>query len=391
MTAKVAPGTGQAPQILVIDDEEWMRDACSVILGKDGMRVATAGDARSGLEQFAALHPDLVLVDVRMPSFNGIEFIQRARALDPELTAIVITGYATIDIAVDAMKAGAHDFLAKPFEPRELRAVVRRGLEQRRLVVAASALQPETGMPRNMHVAVLAHQLKAPLASLRQCIDVVLRGYTGQVPEKTRGMIEAAERRADQMIQLLDNWLTLMRLEEGDFISRTETVDLAAVLDDVVAGLSENPDAADKQLVREGEEGPVAVRGDRGALLELFRNLVTNALRYVPAGGRVAVRLRLRGDDAVAEVADNGPGVPAEERERIFEPFYRGRAQRVIPGDGLGLPIARRIARSHGGDLRLESELGSGSTFRVQLPLVGDAAGGTPSAGSEGAASAEHA
>ncbi|MBN1770935.1 MAG: HAMP domain-containing histidine kinase [Deltaproteobacteria bacterium] len=370
--------------ILVVDDEEWMRDACGVILGKEGFRVAVAPDAKTGLEQFATRRPDLVLVDVRMPGSSGLEFLRSARALDPELVAVVITGYATIEVAVDAMKAGAHDFLAKPFEPRELRAVVRRGLEQRRLQNATAALEHGPPGTHGLHVAVLAHQIKSPIASLRQCLDVVLRGYVGGLPEKALGMVEVAARRADQAIALLDDWLALMRLEEGEYLNRTETVDLREVLADVVAGCAEAPEAAGKQIVPPGDGEDAAVRGDRGALRELFRNLVTNAVRYTPVGGRIELGLELRGDDVVVSVHDNGPGVPEEERRRIFEPFYRGKAQRGIPGDGLGLPIALRIARSHGGDLELDGGPGTGTTFRVTLPLAGD----TSSAGESAAAGA---
>jgi hypothetical protein len=359
------------PVILVVDDEEWMRDACGLILGKEGYQVHTAPESKTGLEQAVAIKPDLLLVDVRMPGVNGIEFIRRAKAVDPDLVAIVITGYATIEVAVDAMKAGAHDFLPKPFEPRELRAVVRRGLEQRRLQDAASAFERDPGQPsRSMSAAVLAHQLKSPVAALRQCLDVVIRGYAGELPTKARGMIEIAARRADQAIDLLDNWLTLLRLEDGDFISRTEPLDLASMLRSEVSSFAESPEAAEKAVRFVGGDTPVTVRGDRNALSELFKNLITNAIRYTPPGAQITVDMVIRGDDAIASVSDNGNGIPPEERERVFDPFYRGRANRTIPGDGLGLPIARHIALAHGGDLKLESEVGKGTTFQVILPTV---------------------
>lgn len=372
--ATLNPEPKSAPIILVVDDEEWMRDACGLILGKEGYRVHTAAESKSGLEELVAVKPDLLLVDVRMPGVNGIEFIRRAKAVDSDLVAVVITGYATIEVAVDAMKAGAHDFLAKPFEPRELRAVVRRGLEQRRLQDAAAAFSHEAAKgSRSLSAAVLAHQLKSPVAALQQCLEVVIRGYAGELPTKARGMVEIAARRAGQAIGLLDNWLILLRLEDGDFISRTEAVDLAALLRDEVAIVAEAPDAAGKTVRFVGGEAPVTVRGDRNALAELFKNLLNNAVRYTPAGSQITVDTVIRGDDVLASVSDNGNGIPPEERERVFTPFYRGRANRSIPGDGLGLPIARHIALAHGGDLKLESEVGKGTTFQVSLPTVEEA------------------
>jgi two-component system, sensor histidine kinase and response regulator len=387
--ATLNPEPRPAPVILVVDDEEWMRDACGLILGKEGYQVQTAAESKTGLEQVVAVKPDLLLVDVRMPGVNGIEFIRRAKAIDSELVAVVITGYATIEVAVDAMKAGAHDFLAKPFEPRELRGVVRRGLEQRRLQDAAAAFNREPAKgTKSLSAAVLAHQLKSPVAALQQCLEVVIRGYAGELPTKARGMVEIAARRAEQAIGLLDNWLILLRLEDGDFISRTEAVDLAALLRDEVAIVSEAHEAAGKTVRFVGGDAPVTVRGDKNALAELFKNLLNNAVRYTPAGAQITIDTVIRGDDVLASVSDNGNGIPPEERERVFAPFYRGRANRTIPGDGLGLPIARHIALAHGGDLKLESEVGKGTTFQVILPTIEEArrsgAGGAPAPDARG-------
>ena len=116
------------PKVLVVDDEEWMRDACVEILQAEGYEVQAAVDGPTGLELIRRSSPDLVLVDLKMPGMDGIAYLGSVKGFDPEIVAIMITGYATLESAVEAMKKGAYDFLPKPFKPAELRAVARRGI-----------------------------------------------------------------------------------------------------------------------------------------------------------------------------------------------------------------------------------------------------------------------
>jgi signal transduction histidine kinase len=362
-------GTTNEPReatILVVDDEEWVRDACEIILDKEGYRVVVAPDGKGGLDKLTLHKPDLVLVDVRMPGFTGIEFVRRAKVADPNLVAVIITGYGSIEVAVDAMKAGAFDILPKPFEPKQLTALVRRGVEQRRHLMATSNAE-HNGL-KIPKMLIVYHQFKGPVASLRQCLSVVLDGYTGEISDNARKMIQFAQRRADQLLHLLGNWEILTRLEDGEFMNQRQPLDLARIMDQVIAGFMDETERGQRRIVRGGATS-VMVRGDAAAFTELFKNLMNNAVKYTPDTAEVKVDLGVENDDVVATVADDGPGIRAEDLERIFEPFFRGQAQRGIPGDGLGLTIARRIARLHGGDIRVESEVGRGSTFRVVLPL----------------------
>ncbi|MDH5203981.1 MAG: response regulator, partial [Nitrospirota bacterium] len=133
---------GQAT-ILVIDDEEAMRDSCCQVLTKDRYRTETAENADSGLQKIREIKPDLVLVDLKMPGMSGMELLEKVHDIDPNIVSVVITGYATIESAVEAMKRHAYDFLPKPFTPDQLRIVTKRGLERRRLALESARLQQE--------------------------------------------------------------------------------------------------------------------------------------------------------------------------------------------------------------------------------------------------------
>jgi signal transduction histidine kinase len=366
------------PKVLVVDDEEWMRDACGQILGQEGLQVMTADDGQTGLELASRNAPDLILVDLKMPGMDGIAYLGSVKALDPEVVAIVITGYATLEVAVEAMKAGAYDFLPKPFKPTELRAVVRRGVEHRSAALRASALLHGRAPAPELHLAMLAHQFKAPLAVLRQCVEVVLQGYAGDISARARGMIEIAAQRADQMMKFVDDWLVLSRLEQGKGIQEVKTVNVAELVRSAVERVRQQA-AAEKLTIRPVVAADAGtIRADPDALDELLASILDNAVRYTPAGGSVTVAVDGTAEETRIAVRDTGPGISPEDMEHIFEPFYRGKAQKGIPGTGLGLPIARRIAEAHGGRIEVATAPGEGSEFRIYIPRSSAGEAGAP-------------
>ncbi|OHD75505.1 MAG: hypothetical protein A2V99_15275 [Spirochaetes bacterium RBG_16_67_19] len=365
-------GTGERiPKVLVVDDEEWMRDACVEILQPEGFEVLTAADGPSGLDLIRNHSPDLMLVDLKMPGMDGLDYLKSVKAFDPEIVAIMITGYATLEAAVEAMKSGAYDFLPKPFKPVELRGVARRGLEHHSAALRFTALLHGEAPPTELHLAMLAHRFKAPLVAMRQCVGVVLQGYAGDISTRARGMIELVSQRTDQMIRFVDDWLTLSRLEQGKGMSEATEVDVAEIVKDVVERARQDPWAERVSLQLRCLASPGTIRADPSSLDELVGNLVDNAIRYTPAGGTVTVEMDSSGDGAVLTVSDTGPGISPEDREHIFEPFYRGQAQKNIPGTGLGLPIVQRIAERHGGTVEVQTAPGAGTAFRVFLPRAG--------------------
>lgn len=364
-------GDGHLPRVLVVDDEEWMRDACVEILQPEGFEVMAASNGPTGLELIRRYSPDLVLVDLKMPGMDGIVYLESVKAFDPEIVAIMITGYATLEAAVEAMKKGAYDFLPKPFKPAELRAVARRGIEHRSAALRFSALLHGEAPSTELHLAMLAHRFRAPLAAMRQCVDVVLQGYAGDISTGARGVIELVAQRADQMMRFVDDWLTLSTLEQGRGIKEAKEIDVVGIAQEVVDRARQDPRAQKTEIRVVVVRSPGTICADPSSLDELIGNLVDNAVRYTPAGGTVTVEVDETDNGAVIVVRDTGPGICPKDLEHIFEPFYRGQAQRNIPGTGLGLPIVKRIAERHGGTVEVQTALGEGCAFRVFLPRTG--------------------
>jgi signal transduction histidine kinase len=356
--------------IVVIDDDYAMRLSCEQILGKTGFEVRSYEDGARGLEGVAELRPSLVVVDLKMPGLSGLDVVPRIREIDPGIVIVVITGYATIGTAVDAMKAGAYDFLPKPFSPDELRLIVRRGLERRRLLADSQQGEIERELMKRRFVTFVSHQLKSPLVAVHQYLEVLQRlDHGADASAKRREWLERCLVRTTEMRTLIDDWLTLSQLEGGTLSRHRVDLDLRELLGHLV---DEHSELAARDGVRlEIVPGPpLPVHGDRTCLCVLFENLITNAVKYNHPEGTVRVEGTIDSGEVVVAITDTGMGIPAADLPYLFDEFYRVRRSggEGVAGTGLGLPISRRVAREMGGTIEVDSAEGTGSTFRVRLP-----------------------
>lgn len=372
----------QEPEsVIVIDDDYAMRLSCEQTLARVGYRVRTFGDGAQGLDAVGEIRPALVVVDLKMPGLSGLEVIERLRAIDATVTIIVITGYATIGTAVDAMKAGAYDFLPKPFLPDELRLIVHRGLERRRLQLASRQCELDRELERRRFVTFVSHQLKTPLVAVHQYLDVLRQ--IGDTPDAAARRAEWLDRclvRTDELRRLIDDWLTLAQLEGGTLERERVPLDLRDVVRAVAASAEVSATEAGITVAVEAADAPATVRGDRTCLGVLVENLLTNAIKYNRRGGSVTVRVEPGPGEVVLEVRDTGVGIPAHRLELLLERqspvrdsahHHSSNALEFnSAGLGLGLSIVRGIARAHGGWLRAESREHQGSTFTLVLPAA---------------------
>jgi heavy metal sensor kinase len=213
--------------------------------------------------------------------------------------------------------------------------------------------------------ADVSHQLRTPLTSIRSVGEVGLRGQRDDAAY--RSIIGSMLEEADRLASLVDRLLTLSRAESGQAALTREAVDLRRLADDVATDLSVLAEEKGQSISVEGTVRP-EVLADRAVLRQALLNLVDNAIKFTPPGGRIQMRVSDTPPDAIVEVSDSGPGVPPEGRDRIFERFYRVGEGNTSTGAGLGLSIARGAVEAHGGRLTLEPAAGTGSTFRIAIP-----------------------
>lgn len=358
-------------KILIIDDEEVVLDSCTQVLEGSGHRVQTAGNGTDGLARIGEFEPHLIFLDLKMPGLSGLEVLERIRAGHPQRVVIVITGYATVSSAVEAMKKGAFDFLPKPFTPEELRLIAGRGLEHDRLVRQMAALRREKEMLRENFAAIVSHELKAPLGALQQNLYGLIAGLEGRLADEEQERFERLQARLDGMLKLIHSWLRVFTVDINKLKETFKPVSLAGIVATAIETVQ--PHAVRKSI---GIETSVAeslpgVNGDEGSLTEVLVNLLGNAVKYSFPNGTIRVSA-VAGEGRVSvAVTDTGVGIAREDLANLFQDFSRGQHQpEGAGGCGLGLAISRRIAEVHGGSIEVESEPGRGSTFTLGLPAA---------------------
>jgi two-component system sensor histidine kinase/response regulator len=373
--------------IVVIDDDHAIRLSCSQALTKTGYDVTTFEDGASGLKGVTEIKPELLVVDLKMAGLSGLEVIERVHQIDPDIVIIVITGYATIGTAVDAMKAGAYDFLPKPFKPDELRIIVARGLERRRLLLDARRAGMERELMKRRFVTFVSHQLKTPLVAVHQYLEVMARMEdSGQQLEQRRQWLERCLNRTREMQDIIEDWLTLARIEGGYLVGKSEEVELKGVISAIVDSYRPMAAAEGVSLIVDMPEERYVATGDHNSFSVLFDNLITNAIKYNRPGGSVTVKSQRTPGVMSILVADTGVGVAKEDVPFLFDEFFRGtdRGGKKTSGTGLGLPICKRIVTELGGRIEVTSDAGTGSVFRVELPAVTGKRNGGRNVGSLG-------
>lgn len=361
-------------KILVIDDDESMRDSCEQLFAGQGSAVETAENGDIGLQKHADLGPDVVLLDLKMPGKSGLEVLRELRRTDPGCTVIVITGFGTIETAVEAMKIGAYDFISKPFTPEEIRIVVNRALEWRRTIREADRLRREKEEMRRNFVSMVSHELKSPLAAAVQNLMALNSGAVGTLPDRARDILGRLEIRIQGLLALIRDWLDLSRIESGEMVDGMEPVQLSGIIEDTVDTLQPLADASHVKLTFRKPEHVPSVQGHPGTLRMLMTNLVHNGIKYNLDPGAVEIGLEAMNGGVDIVVRDTGVGIPGEELPRIFEQFYRTRESRGEEGSGLGLSIVKRIVDAHHGSITVKSRVGRGTSFRIHLPSDEEAA-----------------
>ena len=358
-------------KLLIIDDEEIVLDSCLQILAGGDYEIATANNGESGLKMLPDFLPDLIFVDLKMPGISGFEVLNKVHEFDPTIVTIVITGFATVSSAVDAMKEGAFDFLPKPFTPDELRLITRRGLEKRKLELETIALRREREMMKEHFAAIVSHELKSPLNAVQQNLFVLEDELSTQLSDEQKGKFERAKSRISDLMKLIHTWLRVIKAD----IDEIQTTFQPNRVEPLITKAIEN---VENQAVRKNIEISTSIKeplnmvnGDEGTLVEALVNIIGNAVKYSPMGSQVLVTAESKDDEIIISVADSGVGIPKEDLPYIFNDFYiAGSAPKESRGSGLGLALTRRIIEAHYGSVSVDSEPGKGSTFKICLPAV---------------------
>ncbi|MBO9518504.1 MAG: hybrid sensor histidine kinase/response regulator [Porphyrobacter sp.] len=368
--------------LLVDDLEENLLSLEAVLKGEEVVLLkARSGD--EALELLLRHDVALALLDVHMPNMDGFELAEfmRGNERTRHIPIIFVTaGTADAQRRFRGYEAGAVDFIQKPIEPDVLRskAKVFFDLHRQRQVVAAQRDKLETASQgllaadrrKNEFLAVLAHELRNPVASLHGGLTLLER-HEGT--DRTVGIREEMRRRVHHLERLVEDLLDISRITEGKISLQKDRIELRTVLEHAMALNREQLNASGHDFSFDLPDGPVWLEADLVRMTQVVSNLLSNAVKYTPPGGSIALRARCEDDWAEIAVEDNGLGIPADQQEQIFEIFGQIEAHRQQSegGLGIGLSLVRQIVQLHGGSISVASAgEGQGSTFTVRVPAV---------------------
>jgi signal transduction histidine kinase len=366
--------TGSSPRLFIVDDEAALMTALCSTLRDEGYDTVGFTSAAAALNALRGARCDLLLTDLMMPEMDGIDMLRAARQVDSSLVGIIMTGAGSVANAVDAMKAGALDFILKPFNLNAILPVLRRALEVRRLRVANDELQRHLRSrtveleAANKELAAysqsISHDLRAPLRSLAALSEVTLRDHSAHLPPEVLRHLNAMRSSAQRMERLVADLLRLSSL--GRQALQLALVDMEALAHDVLRELQQqHPEGG----VDVGIDRLAPARADPVLMQQVWVNLLSNAFKFTQQVTQPTIDLGSYQQEGtvVYFVRDNGAGLDMARASQLFEPFQRMHNSTEFEGTGLGLSIVRRIVERHGGRIWAESQVGRGATFSFTL------------------------
>jgi hypothetical protein len=384
-------------KLLIVDDERMILELTSMVLRSKGFDVSVVDNASDSYERIEREQPALVLLDYMMPKVNGLDALKEIRERFPETYVIMFTGKGSEEVAVELMKAGASDYILKPFSNAKLverienvlrlRSIELRNKElvdeQQRLLdeierwnrELEERVEHKTAELERAHHEILmteklaalghlsagmAHEIRNPLNSISLFAQILQSGLKNKPEMKTYSekIINEVERIDAILVKLLST------SKRSPFQLRT--IHIHDVIEKSLQPFLEQMRAQGVILQKKLLNETPSILADAEELGQVFSNLFSNALFEMKQGGTLTVALTHDDRDALVTVADTGGGIPEDHLNEIFDPFFTTKER----GTGFGLSVVLRIVKTYAGRINVQSEQGRGTTFKIWLPLA---------------------
>lgn len=366
--------------ILVVDDEPGIRSGVTRILENFNVsypfmdeditfNVIEAETGEEGIEIIDNNQPDIVLLDNKLPGIQGIEVLEYVKEKELDILVVMITSYASLEVAVKATRDGAYDFIPKPFTPQELRSSLENISKHLFLRRMTQKMQVEGKQIRFQFLSVLSHELKAPLNAIEGYLAMVKNREFGDNIDDYEKMIDRSLSRVKGMRGLIMDMLDLTKIESGKKKRSLQEVELKSLAKAAIDTM--HPYAIQRDInVYLNAHDKITMFADADEMEIIFNNLISNAIKYNRDGGRVDCTIRAKEDVVTITVADTGIGMTKIDMSKLFNDFVRIKNQKTknISGSGLGLSIVKKLADLYNGDVNVCSKPDEGSTFTVTLP-----------------------
>ena len=372
-------------KVLVVDDEPGIRSGVHRILSKFSVNfpfleddieyeLLEAGTGEEAIEIIKQSPVDIVLLDNKLPGIQGVEVLDFIKSNYPETLVVMITSYASLELAVNATNKGAYDFVPKPFTPQELKTSMESITKHLFLKRMTKKLNKEGKQIRFQFLTVLSHELKAPLSAIEGYLHIMQERQAGDDIAAYDKMIERSLERIKGMRNLIMDLLDLTHIESGKMKREVKTQDIVPVI--VTSMDTVLPFAVQCDVEVIGHWDPeIMMDADSDEMEIILNNMLSNAVKYNKAGGKVYLDATVVREHLVITVRDTGIGIEEEDISRLFDDFMRVKSPETkhISGSGLGLSIVKRIVTLYNGEITVESRLGEGTTFTITIPVVSKA------------------
>ncbi|WP_170299926.1 ATP-binding response regulator [Pseudoduganella buxea] len=389
--------------ILVVDDEDLVREVMCELLTREGYAPAGFADPMAALASLAGVPYKLALIDLNMPSMDGIAVIEAALALKPDLGCLIVTGEGDLPTSQRALDAGAIDYLLKPFNIVAVKAGLQRAFRtvalrkaawsadqkiqqhmmelamlNRQLILARNSAEL-ANEAKSRFLASMSHELRTPLNSIIGFAHILRSAHLSSTPVQSAEFAGHIVDAANHLLSLVNEVLDLAKIQAGKADLRVDCVMLAPLLEKCARLIAPECERHGVTLIMPDHVGH-SVHADATRLQQVLLNLLSNGARYNKPGGTLTVAVCGLGlTHTSITVSDTGQGIAPDLRERLFQPFDRlGRSTSSAEGTGLGLTIADRLMRQMNGTIDVVSTVGLGTTFTIVLPSAATQAGTQP-------------
>jgi two-component system sensor histidine kinase/response regulator len=377
-------------RVLIVDDDPTLLDALSetLVLRMGPISIDTSSNAASALKKVAENDYDAIISDIKMPGMDGLALVRRVQEMVPDVPTLLITGHGELDLAIRALRAGAFDLVQKPLDRDHLVAALSRAVETRRLrrqvkesqeALRTHAIELELRVEertaelrqalraKDEFLALISHELRTPVAVIFGNIELMsTHGHKLADDDKAAAMMDL-RRETRRLRRLVENVLALARVEYG-VTNEPVPVSLSTIIKQQVDRHGQM--YPERPIVAQLPPQLPPVACDELSIELALGNLLANAQKYSPPDQPIEVAVQADDRHIVISVRDRGPGVPVQDAERIFDPFFRLESSGSVKGMGIGLAVCKRLIEAYGGRVWLSPHDGGGSDFSFSLPLL---------------------
>lgn len=373
---------GNEPAVLLVDDDPNILDTAKDILEDAHYEVSTASNGQEAIALLDKKVFNVVVVDFQLPDTTGLELARKVREHNDHTMVVLITGHASLEMAVKAIQEAVYDYLIKPVDPTQLKRTLERALEKQKLVLENKQLFEDLkkvneamgrlDILKSRMMTVLSHDLRTPLSSIRGYSELLKSGVKGRLSENQKKMVEITIQEADHLNGLIGDLLDLANIDAGNLTLEKRAVRFEEILDKAAKRV---------KMVSEMKEVPVEiiigsslsmVQVDVPRMVQMIANLIRSALKHAPRGGRVTLNVVENNGQVELRISHGGLGFTTEKLKGIFAILKGGDGPpNVQDGLKITLALAKEIVQAHGGEIGVESRgEDSGTTFWIKLPTM---------------------